>query len=43
MLLDAGTVWKRLAEYYEDLLNVEDDGVVDRVAVGGDVRMPVFI
>ena len=42
LLLESGDVRKRWAEYFDDLLNVEDAREADIVAVEGGARMPVL-
>ena len=39
-MLEIGDVRKRWAEYFDDLLNVEDAREADIVAVDGGERMP---
>ena len=40
-LLRANEAWKRWVEYFEELLNVQEDREADTVAVGG-VQVPVM-
>ncbi len=42
LLVDSKDVGRRWAEYFDELLNVEDEREVRIVAVGGERRMPVF-
>ena len=42
MLIDGKAARRRWAEYFEELLNVQDGVQASVVAVGGDRRMPVF-
>ena len=42
MLVEEKAVRHRWAEYFDELLNVQDGVKTNIVAVGGDRRMPVF-
>ena len=42
MLIEGKAARRRWAEYFEELLNVQDCVQASVVAVGGDRRMPVF-
>ena len=42
MLIEGKAARRRWAEYFEELLNVQDSVQASVVAVGGDRRMPVF-
>ena len=42
MLIDGKAGRRRWAEYFEKLLNVQDEEEASVVAVGGDRRIPVF-
>ncbi len=42
LLVDSKDVGRRWAEYFDELLNVEDEREVRIVAVGSERRMPVF-
>ena len=43
MLFEWKAVRRRWAEYFPEMLNVQDGVQASTVAVGGDRRMPVFV